>query len=247
MTALHRLFLVDDEPLALARLARLVVATGRAEVVGEATDPVDALARISAASVDAVLLDISMPGLDGLALARQLPAGVAIVFTTAHDEHALDAFEVAAIDYLVKPVRAEHLARALAKLDRLRGLPAAQLAAAIAQVAPAPPQRLASRLGDRIHFIELARVSHFVAEAKLTYAVTDERSYVVDDTIAELERRYDDAGFVRVHRGALVRVSAIAELHAGVDGTRIRLGDGNTELAVARDRVRAVKDRLGLP
>jgi two-component system, LytTR family, response regulator len=235
VTALHRLFLVDDEPLALQRLARLIAATGRAEVVGEATDPVDALARISAATVDAVLLDISMPGLDGLALARQLPAGIAVVFTTAHDHHALHAFEVDVLDYLVKPVRAEHLARALAKLDRRRVQPAAQ------------PERLASRLGDRVHFVELARVTHFVSEAKLTYAVTDDRSYIVDDTIVDLERRYAAAGFVRVHRGALVRVAAIAELQAGVDGTRVRLGDGKTELAVARDRVRAVKDRLGLP
>jgi two-component system LytT family response regulator len=196
-----------------------------------------------------VFLDISMPGLDGFQVARRLPATVMIVFTTAHDEHALRAFEVNAIDYLMKPVRDDELARALDKLDRLRASADAdaQLAAAMARIAAAAaPERIASRLGDKIQLVELDRITHFFAEDKLTYAAAGERNYIVDPPIAELEERYARAGFFRIHRATLVRLAAITEVHAGVDGTRVRLADGKTELPVARDRMRALKDRLGL-
>ena len=255
----RRVFLVDDEALALRRLARLLAATGRVEVAGQATDPEDAIARIAGLAVDAVFLDISMPGLDGFEVARRLPASAMIVFTTAHDEHALRAFQVNAIDYLLKPVREDDLARALDKLDRLRaaGDADAQLAAAMARIAAAAAagvarspaatgERIASRLGDKIQLVDLDRISHFLAEDKLTHAIAGDRSYIVDATIAELEDRYAASGFVRIHRSTLVRLSAISELHATTDGTRVRLSDGKTDLPVARDRVRALKDRLGL-
>ena len=249
----RRVFVVDDEALAIKRLARMLEATGRVELAGSATDPEDALARIPGLALDAVFLDISMPGLDGFQVARRLPATVMIVFTTAHDEHALRAFEVNAIDYLMKPVRDDELGRSLDKLDRLRASADAdaQLAAAMARIAamaPAAPapERIASRLGDKIQLVELDRITHFFAEDKLTYAAAGERNYIVDPPIAELEERYARAGFFRIHRATLVRLAAITEVHAGVEGTRVRLADGKTELPVARDRMRALKDRLGL-
>jgi two-component system LytT family response regulator len=249
---MRRVFVVDDEALARRRLIRLLETTGRVEVAGDSGDPEEALAAIAAvADLDLVFLDIAMPVLDGFELSARLPPGLMIVFTTAHDQHALRAFQTSAIDYLLKPVRADELARALDKLDRLRALPAAdaqaQLAGAMAGILAARgPERIASRLGDRIQLVELDRITHFVAEDKLTYAVTAERGYVVEPTIAELEQRYARAGFFRIHRATLVRLSAIAELASTADGTRIRLGDGKTELAVARERARALKDRLGL-
>jgi two-component system LytT family response regulator len=245
----RRVFVVDDEALAIKRLARMLEASGRVELAGSATDPADALARIPLLALDAVFLDISMPGLDGFEVARRLPATVMIVFTTAHDEHALRAFEVNAIDYLMKPVRDDELARALDKLDRLRASADAdaQLAAAMTRIAAAAaPERIASRLGDKIQLVELDRITHFFAEDKLTYAAAGERNYIVDPPIAELEERYARAGFFRIHRATLVRLAAIAEVHASVEGTRVRLADGKTELPVARDRTRALKDRLGL-
>jgi len=248
----RRVFVVDDEALARRRLIRMLEATGRVEVAGDSGDPEDALTAIAAlAGLDLVFLDIAMPVLDGFELSAQLPPGLMIVFTTAHNQHALRAFETNAIDYLLKPVRDDELARALDKLDRLRELPAvdaqARLARAMAGILEArAPERIASRLGDRIQLIELDRITHFVAEDKLTYAMTVERSYVVEPTIAELEQRYARAGFFRIHRATLVRLSAIAELTSTADGTRVRLGDGRTELLVARERARALKDRLGL-
>jgi two-component system, LytTR family, response regulator len=248
---LRRVYVVDDELLAIKRLVRLLEATGRVDVVGQATDPRAAVAAIAAARPELVFLDISMPELDGFEVCQQLPPDTMVVFTTAHDEHALRAFRTAAIDYLLKPVREDELARALDKLDRLRALPAAdahaQLAAALAAIGAigVPQPRIASRLGDKVHFVELDRITHFSAEDKLTYAVTAERSYIVDRSINELEQQYAVAGFFRIHRATLVRLAAIVELHAATDGTRVRLTSGS-ELAVARERARALKDKLGL-
>jgi two-component system LytT family response regulator len=244
---MKRVYLVDDEALALRRLARMLEATGRVEIVGQQTDPMEAVGAIGALpALDLVFLDISMPELDGFGVCARLPPGVMVVFTTAHDEHALRAFEVNAIDYLLKPIREDDLRRALDKLDRLRALPVAdaqaQLAAAMARIAastPPPLERIASRLGDKIHLIDLDRITHFVAEDKLTYAHTADRSYVVDATITELEDRH--AAFFRIHRATLVRLAAIAELHP----TCVRLANG-TELAVARERAKSLKDKLGL-
>ena len=220
-----RVFVVDDEELAVRRLVRMLEATDRVEIAGTATDPRDAIARIGD-DIAAVFLDISMPEVDGFAVARRLPPNTVIVFTTAHDQHALRAFEVNALDYLVKPVRADALDRALDKLARRRGGP-----------------RLTSRVGDRTHVVELDHVTHFFAEDKLTYAVTAEKSYVVDDSIAALEERHAADGFFRIHRATLVRLTAIAEVLA--NPPRVRLRDSGVELQVARDRVRAVKDALG--
>lgn len=254
---MRRVFLVDDEALALRRLTRMLEATGRVEIVGQTTDPEAAIAAIrGAAGLDLVFLDISMPGLDGFELCAHLPPGVMVVFTTAHDEHALRAFQTSAIDYLLKPIRQDELVRALDKLDRLRERPAPasdapgahdQLARTLAAILAArAPTRIASRLGDKLQLIDLDRITHFIAEDKLTYAVTAERSYVVDPSITELEDRYVAAGFFRIHRATLVRLSAIVELASTADGTRVRLGDGKTELPVARERARALKDKLGL-
>lgn len=247
----RKVFLVDDEALALKRLARLLEATGRVSIAGQLTDPVAAVDVIAATpDLDLVFLDISMPELDGFQVAARLPPGVMLVFTTAHHEHALRAFEVNAIDYLLKPVRDADLGRALDKLDRLRTLPAAdaeaRLAAAMARItstSPRVPERIASRLGDKIHLVDLDRITHFVAEDKLTYAHTDGRSYVVDASINQLEERH--AGFVRIHRATLVRITAIVELRASSEGMRVGLANG-TELAVARERIKSLKDWLGL-
>lgn len=220
-----RVFVIDDEELAVRRLVRMLEATGRVEIAGTATDPREAIARVTD-DVAAVFLDISMPEVDGFAVARRLPPATLIVFTTAYDQHALRAFETNALDYLVKPVRADALDRALDKLARRRGGP-----------------RITSRVGDRTHVVELDRVTHFQAEDKLTYAVTADHSYVVDASIAALEERHAGDGFFRIHRATLVRLTAIAEVLA--NPPRIRLRESNTLLPVARDRVRALKDALG--
>ena len=239
-------FVVDDEPLAVKRLVRLLKKSGRVEVTGSATDPSEAIRALQASPVEVLFLDIHMPEIDGFALLDRLDPAPMVVFTTAHDEHALRAFEVLAIDYLLKPIDLAQLERALDKLDRVSGAPAAPLAELIDMVrAPRPPQRVASRLGDRVTLLDLDEVSHFHASDRLTYAASGGKDHVVDETLSALERRLDPAMFVRIHRGVLVNLRFVVELRGDGAGLVVVLR-GDVQLPVSRDRVRPLKDRLGI-
>ncbi len=237
-------FVVDDEPLAVQRLVRLLDKSGRIEVAGSATDPQAAIRALSERPVDVLFLDIHMPEIDGFALLERLERAPLVVFTTAHDEHALRAFQVLAIDYLLKPIDQLQLDRALDKLDRVS--PAPPIAELIDLVrAPRPPQRIASRLGDRVTLLDLEEVSHFHASDRLTYAACGGKDHVVDETLAALERRLDPALFVRIHRGVLVNLRFVVELRGDGAGLVVVLR-GDVQLPVARDRVRPLKERLGI-
>jgi two-component system LytT family response regulator len=256
MTATTRLraFLIDDEPLAVRRLARLLAATGRVDVAGSATDPVKGLADIAAHPVDVVFLDIQMPGLTGFDVIERLPANLPVVFTTAYDQHAVQAFETNAIDYLLKPIEPTRLERTVERIARRRAAGAADdlrstLERLVRQLqSPAFLEHLTSRIGDRVQLVPVGHVTHVIARERATYAVTRSAEYMLDASIAELERRLDPATFFRIHRGTLVSVPWVAELSAELGGRlRVRLKDDrHTELVVSRDRVRPLKQRLGL-
>ncbi len=248
-------FVVDDEPLAVQRLVALLRKSGRVEVAGTATDPAEAIRALAARPVDVLFLDIHMPEIDGFALLERLERPPLVIFTTAHDEHALRAFGVLAIDYLLKPVGRAELERALDKLERLRAgaeggasPSSSELTRLIEMMQGARgPARIASRLGDRVTLLDLDQVTHFYAADKLTYAVAGGREHIVDETLSALERRLDPARFVRVHRGALVNVAYVAELLTDGGGLVVLLRDeAGTQLPVARDRVRPLKDKLGI-
>ncbi|MEZ5354873.1 MAG: LytTR family DNA-binding domain-containing protein [Bryobacteraceae bacterium] len=251
-------FLLDDEPLAVKRLARLLEATGRVRIAGSATDPADALGRIPhvAPPIDALFLDIEMPGLNGFQFLEQLNADPLVVFTTAYDRYALRAFEVNSIDYLLKPVETEALDRALGKLERMLGgvEPRADLRALVDEMTRALGHartdfltRVPSRVGDRIEFVDLHTVTHFYAKDKLTYAATAQRHHVIDQTVSDLEQRLDGRRFVRIHRSTLVNLDHVRELYTWFNGRlMVRLKDGKTELPVARERAAELRERLGL-
>ena len=250
-----RAYLVDDERLAIQRLSRLLGESGRVSVAGSTTDPEAAVEFLNQSSVDVLFLDIQMPGLSGFELLDQIEHPPLVVFTTAYDAYALEAFETAAVDYLLKPVEPERLQRTLVRIDRLRGQPQAQpdmrtLARELAAHLSTGSRldRLASRTGERTTVLEVARISHLVARDKLTFAVVNGREHVVDYTLAELEVRLDPRRFLRIHRATLVNLSFVQELYPGFDsGLMVRLKDEpRTELSVARDRVRALKERLGI-
>lgn len=255
-----RAYIVDDERLAIERLTRLLDATGRVRVAGSTTDPETALAELRNREVDVLFLDIQMPGLTGFDLVEQLERDLPVIFTTAYDRYALDAFAVNSIDYLLKPIESERLERALDKLTRFAGQPrqdiralARELAAQLgtgsstALGAGRRLERIASRVGERTTVLEVARISHFFSKDKLTFAVSAGREHAIDYTLADLEERLDPRRFVRIHRATIANLAFVAELYPGVDGVLIRLKDDRkTELSVARDRVRDLKDRLGI-
>lgn len=248
-----RAFLVDDERLALERLQRLLHDTRRVEVVGSSTDPEEALARLRADAVDVIFLDIQMPELSGFDLLSRLDADIPVIFTTAFDRYAIEAFAVNSVDYLLKPIEAGRLERAIDKLQRLTGEARPDVRALARELAAhlAPGRRLeriASRVAERTTILEVPRVSHFVSRDKMTFAMVGGREHVVDYTLAQLEDRLDARRFVRAHRGAIVNVAFVDELYPDVDGGMlVRLKDEKkTVLSVARDRVRTLKERLGI-
>lgn len=259
-----RAFLVDDEPLALERLQRMLAQFPELQIAGTATDPFAAVATLNdshSPQIDVLFLDIQMPGMNGFELLSRLSSHPFVIFTTAYDQHALRAFETNAIDYLLKPIEPSQLERAIGKLGRMRPIvkpgwqqnPALpqllkELTASLRESQPAYPNRIASRVGERISFLPLDDVTHFVAQDKLTFAVASGRRHCVDQTIADLEHRLDPAKFLRVHRSALVNVDWIHEVNSWFAGkVVVTLKDQqHTQLTVARDRVRTLKDRLGI-
>jgi two-component system LytT family response regulator len=247
-----RAYIVDDERLAVERLTRLLEATGRVRIAGSTTDPETAIAELRDRGVDVLFLDIQMPGLTGFDLLEQLEHDVPVVFTTAYDQYALEAFAVNSVDYLLKPIEAERLDRALDKLTRLAGQPRPDVRALARELATQLGsrnrlERIASRVGERTTVLEVGRITHFYSKEKLTFAVAGGRDHAIDHTLAELEERLDPRRFVRIHRATIANLSFVTELYPGVDGMLIRLKDDRkTELSVARDRVRELKDRLGI-
>jgi len=252
-----RAYLVDDEPLALERLRRLLEQTGRVEVTGSSTEPEQAVAALTADPPDVCFLDIQMPRLNGFDVLGKLPRQPIVIFTTAYDQYALRAFGVNAVDYLLKPIEPEAVNRAIGKVETMHesGLHVQpdfqillkQITASVREAVPEYPERIASRLGDRISFLDLNDVTHFYARDKLTYAVSNDKAYCVDHAIADLEKKLDPKKFFRIHRSTVVNLAWIKEVAALPGGMlNIRLKDTKrTDLTVARDRAREFKERVG--
>jgi two-component system, LytTR family, response regulator len=248
-----RAYLVDDERLAIERLTRLLDATGRVTIAGTATDPEAALDFLRTHPVDVLFLDIQMPGLTGFELLQQLDTNVAVVFTTAYDRYAIEAFGVNSLDYLLKPIEPERLSKALDKLERFSAHPTPDVRALARELAAALApnrrlERIASRVGERTTVLDVARIGHFSSKDKLTFAVVNGREHVIDYTLNELEGRLDPRRFARIHRATIVNLALVQELFPAVDGgVLVRLKDEiKTELSVARDRVRELRTRLGI-
>lgn len=212
-----RVLVVDDEALARARLRGLLAeceAQGQALGVHEASNAVQAMAYLQHQPCDALFLDIHMPGTDGLGLARQLrelPVPPAVVFVTAHAEHALDAFDLEAVDYLTKPVRLERLQQALDKVGRWRQQPGAE-------PAEHGTDFLLIQDRGRSERVPLADIVYLKAELKYLTVRTTAKTYVYDGALADLEQVHPQR-WLRIHRNALVdraRLRALAHVAAGV-------------------------------
>lgn len=246
-----RLFIVDDEAPARARLRHLlsdIAAEFHHQLVGEAGDGVAALAALAENPADIALVDIRMPRMDGIELAQQLaglPSPPAIVFVTAYDEFALKAFELAAADYLVKPVRAARLLDALKKARRL-------VSADFSAIAPASRTRLRVVERGQVILVPVAEVLYLRAEQKYVTARTAEREYLLEESLAHLESEFFDR-FVRIHRNCLVAQAAVsgvvreADPDEGGEAHWALILKGILEhLPVSRRQWPGVKERLGL-
>lgn len=203
----QRLLIVDDEPLARQRLRDLVGDVGGYEVIGEAANGLDAINLLQNQAVEIVLVDIRMPVMDGVELAhhlRALETPPNLIFTTAYEQHALQAFELNAIDYLLKPIRKERLATALAKARPLQ-VEQSQALHALQQT----HAHLSIQERGRIILVPVEEVLYFRAELKYVTVRTREKSYLLETSLNQLEQTYA-AQFVRIHRNALVARAAIS-------------------------------------
>lgn len=242
-----RVLVVDDEPLARSRLRTLLLdcRTPSACCAAEAAQADQALELLQRDRFDVALLDIHMPGVDGLALARALqnvPRAPALIFVTAHAEHALEAFEVDAVDYLTKPVRLERLQAALAKAERYN-----QTRSAPAEDGEIPVLVIQER--GRTERVPLPEVLYFKAELKYVTVRTLHRSYILDGSLNELEVRFAEQ-FLRVHRNALISKRAVRALEKHYEpeegeGWAVRLMGIDELVAVSRRQLAAVRALLG--
>ena len=231
-----KVLLVDDEKLARERLRRLLVDVPQVEVVGEAGNGVQALEAVATLQPDVVLLDIRMPGMDGLEVARHLSTlaeAPAVIFCTAYEEHALAAFDVQAVGYLLKPVRKTDLERAVASAQRVNRL---QLAAINGD---APPRRthIAARTRRGLEVVPIEDVRYFLADQKYVTVRHVGGELLIDETLRELELEFGER-FVRIHRNALIAGGCIEALTRDNEGRyHVRLRDIQEALDVSRRHV----------
>jgi two-component system response regulator AlgR len=240
-----RALVVDDESLARARIRTLLsdCTQPAAHCVAEAANATQALSMVKHHAVDVALIDIHMPGADGLTLARALRAleqPPALIFVTAHAEHAVDAFDLEAVDYLTKPVRLERLQQALQKVERStqyrRGLDANLSSRDV----------LIIQERGRTERVPLTEILYFKAELKYVTVRTATRSYILDGSLNELEEKYP-ADFVRIHRNALISRRAVRSLEKHFDaeegeGWAVRLNGVDELLAVSRRQLATVRE-----
>jgi two-component system, LytTR family, response regulator AlgR len=239
-----RVLIVDDEPPARDRLKSLLVEIPDTEVVGEALNGHQALSRTHELAPDVVLLDVRMPGMDGIEVARHLNALAeppAVIFTTAFDEYAVNAFDAHAIGYLLKPIRKEKLAAALTRAGRLTRPQLQKIAAASNE---RKRTHIAARRREGLRLIPLEEVQFFFAAQKYTTVRHINGEDLIEDSLRALEEELE-ADFVRIHRNALVSVRYLERIERGADGQYfVRLRGCEAPLQVSRRMAGELRDRF---
>jgi two-component system, LytTR family, response regulator len=243
--------IVDDEPIARKVLREELELIDDVEVIGEASDGVAALEKISREHPDLVLLDLQMPAMGGLEVVRQLKHGKrlpAIVVVTAHDEHALQAFEAGAIDYLLKPVRQERLSEAVERAKRLTGRQATERIAQLQEIAyPAAgprSRRIVGKIGEEYFLLSADEIYAFQAEGDLVWIVGAKRKYLATQTLKVLEDRLKNTSFRRIHRNALVNVDHVRKMSALSSQRWLITLANDQEFIASRRQARSVRELL---
>lgn len=244
MSAL-RVLIADDEAPARERLRALLAESGDAQVVGEAANGEEALRLVDECDPDIVLLDVRMPGLDGIETARRIaenPAPPAVIFTTAFDEYALKAFDAQAVAYLLKPIRREKLAAAIAQAGRLTRPQLAQAALAARYIERRT--HIAVRHRDGTRLVPVENVLFFQADQKYTTVRHEAGEELIEDSLKSLEDEFGSA-LVRIHRNTLVNVARLTAIERDPDGQCfVRLRGCDARLAVSRRMASELRDRF---
>jgi DNA-binding LytR/AlgR family response regulator len=234
--------IADDEQPAIDELAFLLGQDPRIGVIHQAASGAEAIRLLTRERVDAAFLDIHMPGLNGFDLARALQRferRPALVFVTADEEGALEAFDLAAVDYLLKPVRTERLHRSVSRI--IEALKAASATQAGAAASEPQPEMIAVSLGSTTRMIRREEVRYVQAQGDYARLHTEEASYLVRVPMADLERQWSDA-FVRIHRSYLVSIPHLTRVRLGADHPSVTVGAA--ELPVSRRLLPALRERL---
>lgn len=249
----YRTVVVDDDENARVRLKRMLQEIAApCELVGEASDGFEAIQVINHVKPDLVLLDIEMPGMNGIDVLRYCPNDPYIIFTTAHSDFAVRAFETNAISYLLKPIGCEELTKSIIKLKNISRRRVEDIRESIGNLNIAKDQAtlqvLAVKTGDNIKLLSLERIVCIKAEGKYTIVYTSEKSYVSNFSISEMEERLNAPQFVRVHRSFIVNLKYVVELNKLVDKKfRIILSTPIKEdIIVSKNYYDLLKSRIGL-
>ena len=233
-----KILIVDDEPLARERLGQMLGQLPDMEWAGTAANGREAIARIAELKPDLVLMDIRMPGMDGLEAAhhlRLLPDRPALIFCTAYDEYALAAFDAAAVDYLVKPIRLERLSEALQKAARMLGSDPGEV------IKPEQRTHLCARVRGNLVLVPIEQVIFLMAEHKYVTVAYEGGEVLIEEALKALEEEFSEY-FLRIHRNALVAVNRIAALEKGSGGkVVIRLDGSDQILEVSRRNLPSVR------
>jgi len=239
-TATLKVLIVDDEPPARERLRSLLAEIADVEVVGEAANGREALWETHELAPDVVLLDVRMPGMDGLEAARHLNVleePPAVIFTTAFDQYAVEAFQAHAVGYLLKPVRKEQLAASLTRAGRLTR-------AQLQKLAGARRSHIAARRREGLKLIPIEEVQYFLADQKYTTVRHVNGEDLIEDSLRLLESEFG-AAFVRIHRNALVAVKHLERIERNSDGQYcVRLRGCEAPLQVSRRMAGELKERF---
>jgi two-component system LytT family response regulator len=241
-----RVLLVDDEQPARERLRELLRAIPDLEVVEEAADGEEATQKIVELRPELVLLDIQMPGISGLEVVSCLPhPRPKVIFCTAFDQYAVDAFELHAVDYLLKPVNRIRLAHAIERIRQEDPIKAEANLNRVTRAMPLANRRLLARCGDRYRVVPQREIVYFSSEEGLTRLHTRDREYVLDLTLNDLEERLDTAVFFRISRAAIVNLDSIIEVRPLIGGTADLALTTGAALEVSRRRLRDLLERMG--
>jgi two-component system LytT family response regulator len=236
-----RCLIVDDEPIARRVLREEIEQFPDFEVAGEAEHGQDALRKIAALSPDVVFLDLQMPGMGGLDVIRHLEGGrlPIVIIVTAYDQHAIQAFEAGAVDYLLKPVNEARLRKTIDRIRGLRGKPR-EIAESLARAA----RKIAGRKGEEYFLLDLEEALAFQAEGELVWIITARQRFLATQTLRAIGQRLQGLPFRRVHRNAIVNLDRVRKMSAITSRRWLLTLDNGLELIVSKRQAQGIRELL---